>query len=280
MTAEKLTQRLQDSAAELRQIGNSLGLITSNSLHLDCISELVKFDEIANNLTATCALVAPREDARHLLQDLPLIADSSTNLIEYHGTKIPFSNARLLGFQGYLSMTWAICDSITTAISPLICTETASKNRTNPPQLLTHFLKSHSDSTYYSAYFLKLNYGWPIGVSYVIRNHFFHDGALWEGKDFFAGKKVEDGFDISQEGWSFLLEQMQKKHNLHRNQHRLSDSWPWHRNNLLKLLELCNDEIDEALSCLVGWSVGMATLQARYLLERDISAVSPSSTSL
>ena len=80
MTAEKLTQRLHDSASELRQIGNSLGLITSISLHLDCISELGKFDEIANNLTATCDLVAAREDARHLLQNLPLIANSSTNL--------------------------------------------------------------------------------------------------------------------------------------------------------------------------------------------------------
>jgi len=280
MTAEKLTQRLHDSASELRQIGNSRGLITSISLHLDCISELEKFDEIANNLTATCDLVAVREDARHLLHNLPLIANSSTNLVDYHGTKIPFSNARLLGFQGYLSMTWAICDSITTAISPLICTGTTCKDRTNPPQLLTHFLKSTKDSTYYSAYFLKLNYGWPIGVSYVIRNHFFHDGALWQGEDFFAGKRVEDKFEISQKGWTFLLDQMQKKHNLEINQHRLSDSWPWHQDNLLKLLELCNDEIDEALSCLVGWSVGMATLQARYLLERDFSAEPPPPTSL
>ncbi len=268
--AEKLTQRLEDSAIELRRIGNSLGLITSNSLHLDCISELVKFDEIANNLTATCDLVAPREYARHLLQNLPLIANSSTNLVDYHGTKIPFCNARLLGFQGYLSMTWAICDSITTTISPLICTGAACSSNTNPPQLLTHFLKSTKDSTYYSAYFLKLNYGWPIGVSYVIRNHFFHDGALSsKGKDFFVGKKVLDGFDISQEGWDFIEREIQTKHNLDRKQHRLSAAWPWHRNNLLNLLELCNDEIDEALSCLVGWSVGMATLQARYLLERD-----------
>lgn len=83
---------------------------------------------------------------------------------------------------------------------------------------------------------------------------------------------MADKFDISQEGWDLLEEELTKKHNeLKKEQHRLTDSWPWHRHNLLNLLELCNDEIDEALSCLVGWSVGMATLQARYLLERDSS---------
>jgi hypothetical protein len=280
MTAEKLKERLRDSATELRIIGDSLRLIPSPSLHPDCIRELEKFDEMANNLTATCDLIDPREDARQLLQSLPLIANSSTNLVDYHGTKIPFSNARLLGFQGYLSMTWAICDSITTAISPLICTGAACSNPTNPPQLLTHFLKSSKDSTFYSAYFLKLNYGWLIGVSYVIRNHFFHDGALSKGRDFFIGKKVVDGFDISQQGWDFIVREMETKHILNRQQHRSSASWPWHRNNLLNLLELCNEEMDEALGCLVGWSIGMATLQAHYLLKRDLSAVSPPPPSL
>jgi hypothetical protein len=67
-----------------------------------------------------------------------------------------------------------------------------------------------------------------------------------------------------------ILREPSRRPYLDTNQHRLSDSWPWHRDNLLKLLELCSDEIDEALICLVGWSVGMATLQARYLLERDL----------
>jgi hypothetical protein len=271
MTAEKLKRCLEESATELRQITNSLGLITSPSLHQNCMSELAKLEEMANNLTATCDLITPREQARQLLERLPLITNSITNLVDYHGTKIPFSNARILGFQGYLAMTWAICDSITTAISPLICNEATCKNRTNPPQLLTHFIKSDTHSTYYSAYFLKLNYGWAIGVSYVIRNHFFHDGALWEGKNFFAGKTVAHEFKISQEGLDFLDKEMVQKHKLNKEQNRLglSLTWPWHQDNLLKLLELCNDEIDEALSCLVRWSVGMATLQARYLLERD-----------
>jgi hypothetical protein len=279
MTAEKLKQRLQDSATELRKIVNSLGLIASPSLPSACVSEIKKFDEMAHQLAATCDLIEPRENARKLLQQLPSVTDPSTDIVDYHGTKIPFSNARLLGFQGYLSMTWAICDSITTAIAPLICTGSTYLDRSNPPQLLTHFVKSTKNSAYYSSFFLHLGYGWAIGISYVIRNHFFHDGALHSGKDFFASKSVADEFDISPEGWDFLEKEMAEKHKLKDDQHRLSTPWPWHRNNLLNLLELCNDEIDEALICLVGWSVGMATLQARYLLERDFSAISPPPTS-
>lgn len=275
MTAEKLKQRLQDSATDLRQIVSSLCLISSPSLPSECVNEIVKFDEMANQLAAICDLIEPREHARKLLQQLPLFTDSSTDLVDYQGTKIPFSNARILGFQGYLSMTWAIGDSITIAISPLICSRAACKNLSNPPQLLTHFIKSDSHSNYYSSFFLSLGYGWAIGISYVIRNHFFHDGVLRSGKDFFVSKSVADGFDISPEGWAFLEQEMADKHKIRNEQHRLSTPWPWHRNNLLNLLEVCNDEMDEALNCLVGWSVGMATLQARYLLERDFSAISP-----
>jgi len=278
MTADKLKQRLQESAAELRQIVSSLGLITSPSLHPDCIDEIRRFEVMAAQLAATCDLLEPRESARRLLQQLPSVTDPRTDLVDYLGTKIPFSSARMICFQGYLAMTWAICDSITTAISPLNCTKSANKNLSNPPQLLTHFIKSDTHSIYYGSLFLNLGYGWAIGVSYVIRNHFFHDGAVISGKDFFAGKSLADEFDISPEGWDFLEKELADKHKLKNNQHRLSTPWPWHRNNLLNLLELCNDEIDEALSCLVGWSVGMAKLQSRYLLERDLSAISPPPT--
>lgn len=272
MTSEKLKQRLQESATNLRGIVGALSSISAPSLHNKCINEFSKFGAMASELVSICDLIEPREDAYKLLEQLPLITDPVTDLVEYHGIKIPFNNARLLGFQGYLSMTWAICDSITTSIAPLICTEATCKNRINPPQLLTHFIKEDKYSSYYSAYFLRENYGWAIGISYVIRNHFFHDGALWNGENFFAGRSLQDGFEISNKGLEFLAKEMLEKHGkLNKDQNRLglAIQWPWHQDNLLKLLKVCNDEIDDALTCLVGWSVGMANLQGSYLLERD-----------
>jgi|GEM_PF-1369094 len=273
MTAEKLTQRLQEKARELRNIVEELDLIPSPSLHPECRIKIQGFTLMADQLITTCDLITTREHAHNLLQHLSSITDPHTNIVNYHQIQVPFSSARMLLFQSYISMTWAICDSITTAISPFVCTKSACDDRKNPPHLFNDFIKyeDKKNSSYYSSLFLRYNYSWAIGVSYVIRNHFVHDGALYFGKDFFAGRTLVDGFDISQDGWKFLEDGM-KKHKLNQDYHRLDVSWPWHRNNLLNLLELCNDQIDDALSCLVGWSMGTAVLQARYLLEIDISS--------
>jgi len=162
MTAEKLTQCLENNANELRGIVSSLNLIPSPlSLHNDCITEIREFELMANQLDATRNLIEPREHARNILKQLPSVTNSNTNLIDYHGKGIPFSNARILWFQGYLSMTWAICDSITTAISPLFFSKSTYSNSSR--QLLAHFVKEDKHSAYYSHLFLNRNYGWPIG---------------------------------------------------------------------------------------------------------------------
>lgn len=276
MKVEALKQRLKQSATDLRQILNTLDSITSPSLHTDCQDEFRQLDQMADILASTCSLIEAKEYARQLLQKLPLIADSSTDVVDYHRIEIPFSTARLLGFQGYLSTTWAICDSIIPEIALLLFSKSVGKSRSSPPNLLTQLVKNDAVAHYNSSFLLK-NYGWPIAVSYVIRNHFVHDGASYCGYDFFTGKGKTDEYQISltsSRGWSFLEEQMKKKHNEVKKEYtRLTDPWTWHHYKLLKLLEVCNDEIDEALSCLVGWSVGMATLQARYLLERDFSPI-------
>jgi len=271
MAADQLKQRLQDSATKLQNIVSSLSSISPISLHSDCQDKIREFELMANQLDTTRDLIEPREHARYLLQQLLLVTDVNTNIIDYCGTTIPFSNARLLLFQSYLSITWAVCDSITTAISPLICNKASSLDHSKPPNLVTHFVKEDSNIAYYSNLFLNRNYGWPVCVSYVIRNHFLHDGALSNGNDFFAGKRVVDRYDISNKGWDFLNNQMRNKYNKILNTyHRLDNSyvWPWHRNDLLKLLELCNQEIDEALIFLVG-SVDMVALQVDNLLGRD-----------
>jgi len=262
MAAEQLKQRLQDSATKLQEV-SSLIRLSSISLHSDCQDKIREFELMANQLDTTRDLIEPREHARYLLQQLPLVTDINTNIVDYCGTRIPFSNARLLLFQSYLSITWAVCDSITTAISPFIC------KKVNTPNLVTHFVKEDSNIAYYSNLFLNRNYGWHICVSYAIRNHFVHDGALHNGNDFFTSKRVVDRYDISDNGWDFLNTELGERYKKILNTyHRLDNSWPWHRNDLLKLLELCNEEIDEALIFLVG-SVDMVALQVDNLLGRD-----------
>jgi len=275
MTAEKLKECLQESATELMNIVTGLEQIkqiVSLSLCEKLQDEFKEFEIMANTLASTCDLIDAREYARQLLHNLPSMADPNNDIVDYHGITIPFHAARLLGFQSYLSMTWAVCDSIIPAISLLLFDKTTSKSQSNPPTLINQIIKNNKTSHFNSVFIIN-GYGFPIVVSYIIRNHFVHDGASNCGRDFFAGRSRAYEYKISSidsSGWHFLESQIREKYSSIKKEHtRLTDMWPWHQDNLLKLLELCNDEIDEALSCLVRWSVGMATLQARYLLERD-----------
>jgi hypothetical protein len=285
MTAEKLKERLRDSATELMNIVTEIERMKqmfSLSLCEKLQDEFKEFEIMANTLVFTCDLIDAREYARQLLHNLLSIADPN-NIVDYHGITIPFHAARLLGFQSYLSMTWAVCDSIIPAISLLLFDQTTSKNQSSPPTLI-NLIKKKNKTSHFNSVFIINGYGFPIVVSYIIRNHFVHDGASNCGRDFFAGRSRAYEYKISSSdssGWLFLESQIREKYSTIKKEHtRLTDIWPWHQDNLLKLLELCNDEIDEALSCLVGWFVGMARLQAHYLLERDFSAGSPPPTSL
>ncbi len=273
MTAELLQQQLQRAATALREVPNSLSLFTS-SLPSGCTDKLESLESIAAHLASVCGLIEIREVARHFLHQLPLQRvplnplTGNLELVNYQGEEIPFSTARLLAFQSYLAITWSVCDSITTVLAPLVCSQHACNDRGNPPQLLTHFIKSDKNTAYYSSFLLAQSYGFPVGISYIIRNHFIHDGALFYGQDFFESQSISDKFRISQSGWK-VLEDGLKKHGLIKTQTRALLLWPWHQDDLLQLLELCSDEMDEALEYLIDSSVASVLAQARYLLKRD-----------
>jgi hypothetical protein len=224
---------------------------------------------MADKLRAIPDRIKSRECAKELLQKVIPNTNPQTDKVKYQDSEMPFSSARIIGFQSYLAMTWAVCDVITATIAPLLLNKTNSEDRKNFPNLLTTFAANKGPAPYHTTLFLSRGYGLPIAVSYIIRNHFVHDGALHFGEDFFEGNTSSHGFQISSSGWAFLEQQLKDKC-IGFDQTRISDQWPWSQDNLLNLLNLCNQEIDEALVLLIGSSVGMAKLQARYLLERDL----------
>ncbi len=225
MTADLLQHQLQQAATALRELPSSLSPFAS-SLPVECIDKLESLESIAALLASVCGLVKGREVAWQVLCQLPLQQvppsplTGNLELVNYQGMEIPFSTARLLSFQSYLSVTWSVCDSITTALAPLVCNRSVCTDRGNPPQLLTHFIKSDKNTAYYGSFLLAKSYGFPVGISYVIRNHFIHDGALFYGQNFFESQNISDKFRISQTGWK-VLEEGLKKHGLTETQTRV-----------------------------------------------------------
>lgn len=278
MTAEKLKKRINNAVEELRKIVNTLGVCSSIS---DKSQEQIKnFDNIATSLKAIISLIDAREYALQILRNLcsQTFSDRDPNMVNYQGMKIPFQFARLLGFQSYLSITWAICDSITQLIGTFVCSDNICKNTTQPPQLWQHFLKDGNNLAQQTYFFLKDNYGLPIGISYAIRNHFLHDASIIPdtGKNFFESTEVINQFQISPDGKDWLKNKVEGNNNSKKEyglkgykfRSNLIQNW-YDYDDLLELLELCHGELDDGLGCLIGWSVDSVTSQVKFLLERD-----------
>src|SRR6266542_343055 len=112
-------------------------------------------------------------------------------------------------------------------------------------------------------YSLRQSFGWPIAISYALRNHFLHDGG---GGDFYAGPTAASAFKISADGWARIAERV-KTHKVDATHSRLGGTWtPSAGDDLRKILDTCAPEIDEALGVLVGSACELAKVHIGFML--------------
>ena len=219
-------------------------------------------------LANAASLAIPLRDAL----DLVPIRDSGAQMVAALKTMpgpaaTPFAHARLLAFQSYLATTWAIADQVMRAVGGLLCTRSVAKDTTKAPQLWAHVLKEGALS---AAIADSLDaFKWPIALSYAVRNCCLHDGGIVRGQPFFQGQAPEDGFRPSDLGWDFLEKKLVDEYKAKKNQTRLLDPWPWHRDDLLALLVRCHDELDEALGLLARCGAAAAKMQTAILLGQE-----------
>jgi hypothetical protein len=138
-----------------------------------------------------------------------------------------------------------------------------------PPQLVSHFVAGKGPEERAAAisfYSLRHSFGWPIAISYALRNHFLHDGA---GVDFFDGPTATSAFKISDRGWARVLERV-KEYSVNSTHSRLGTTWaPSAGDDLRKVLDICAPEIDEALGVLVGSACQVAMAHVGLMLGED-----------
>jgi hypothetical protein len=189
--------------------------------------------------------------------------------VPYGTTKAKFQTVRLLGVQGYLAAQWALADRLVWMSGQVLCIRNALQDPRNAPQLVSHFVGGKGPESKTAAiafYSLRQSFGWPIAISYALRNHFLHDGA---GGDFFDGPTAASAFKISAPGWTHI-ENRVKEHNVTAAHSRLGSAWtPSAGDDLRKILDTCAPEIDEALGVLVGSSCQIATAHIGFMLGED-----------
>jgi hypothetical protein len=217
------------------------------------------------------AMLETRQAAWKLLDGLEAKADAD-DLVPFGDTRAKFVHVRLIGVQAYLTTKWALADRITGMVGRLLCTPNVGLNGANPAQLVAHFVQKDRSKTTAGALYesLQSSFGWPVGVSYAIRNHFVHDGGQMNGSDFFEAPASAAGFRISADGWSHIEKTAQNRYSVDASLHRAGAAWPVSpRDDLRVVLRVCERETDDALGVLLGTACQTLLVHVGFMLGED-----------
>lgn len=199
-------------------------------------------------------MVDARAAAWDLLEGLESKVDAD-DMVPFGSKPAKFVHVRLIGVQAYVATKWALADRIVGLVGRVLCTPDAGLNGANPAQLVSHFVQKDRKKTTAGAMYesLRSAFGWPVGISYAIRNHFVHDGGQMRGSDFFEASTSSSAFRISEDGWSRVEKTAQEKYVVDSSLHRAGATWPVSpRDDLRVVLRVCERETDDALGVLLG----------------------------
>lgn len=248
-----LRQRLDGAKATLGQVDVALGR-KPGSLPTDVEKAFRSVVDCRSDIDHWITMVDARTAAWVLLDGLESRADAD-DLVPFGATRAKFVHVRLIGVQAYVATKWALADRITGMVGRVLCTPDAGFNRGSPAQLVSHFVQKDRKKTTAGALYesLRCAFGWPVGISYAIRNHFLHDGGQTAGSDFFEASTSASAFRISDDGWSRIERTAQDKYVIDSTLHRSGAIWPVSpRDDLRAVLRVCERETDDALGVLLG----------------------------
>lgn len=162
---------------------------------------------------------------------------------------------------------------ISALVGHVFCTPDASRNERMPTQLVSHFIqRNNTKKKTAAAVFesIRLSFGWPVGISYAVRNHFVHDGAQLAGSDFFAGPTKDSAFRVSADAWNRIEDTAHEAHEVNSSFRRAGATWPATPTDDLRVtLVACEREMDDALGILVGTACASLGTHVGFMLGED-----------
>jgi hypothetical protein len=250
--SKPLDERLRVAKEDLVKIDATIQKSARVVPHV--LDEFKRVTAFSSSIDHWIRMLGTRAAARGMLTGLVSQADEM-DMVPLGVGRVGFQHARCVGVQAYLATKWAIADRIAMMVGHVLCIRSQLNDPKNPPQLVTHFVREENTKKHTAAmafYSMKHTFGWPIGISYALRNHFFHDGGELDGTDFFEGPSATSGFAISEVGWK-RVEQRAAEYGVDSGHHRVGAGWPTTpRDDLRVVLDVCEREVDDALGILVG----------------------------
>jgi len=265
--SKPLRDRLKAAKVELVKV-KTLLVKHSNAgkLPVDVVAQFNELAAFEKDVEAWLDMLAAREAARQLLTGLEQQVDSA-DTVPLGQARVKYQHVRLIGVQAYLASKWALADRLVGMVGRIFCTANAAFDVTQPAQLVSEFVnkerKRNTSAALYES--IRQTFGWPIGVSYALRNHFVHDGGQLAGVDFFDGPTATSKFAISAEGWK-RIEDKATTYGVAQSHHRVGAAWPsTPRDDLRVVLDVCERETDDALGVLVGSACHSIAIHVGYM---------------
>jgi len=170
------------------------------------------------------------------------------------GVEVTADVARLLLLQNYLTCVWSVYDIIAGIVASVYVPQSIPK--IEEAKLCWDLLSKKA--IYLHATWLKGNFGWPIVVSYRLRNLFVHDAGLWKLRSMFTGSLITYGFQISPSTLAEIADEQRGKSEKgdfkFDESDTIRDGWPWTSKVepcILELLNACHEEADAAIGIMV-----------------------------
>jgi hypothetical protein len=210
---------------------------------------------------------APEVTVRALLEGFEGVLDRVKNQVRLGDLPaIDADQARFLVVQSYLATTWTVSDALTSAAGRIVCLEGKGEDRGHPPKLWEHVTKDNKRTSAPLHRMTQDCFGWPIAISYALRNHFIHGAEQSECPELFEGPSGQCDFRISESAWQWLQKYVDTKYMVKRSQTRAPEPWPWPQDDLRKLLDICHREMDDVLGILVATACSALETQTRHFL--------------
>lgn len=269
--SKTLQERLCDAKSVLDQVHAALGR-HSAGLPPEVETAFRALVDYRTDIDHWLGMLEARAAARQLLDALETQADAD-DCVPLGTARVKYQHVRFIGVQAYVTTNWALAGRITELVGRILCTPEAGRNRVKPAELVSHFInRDNTRKTTAAALFesVRQAFGWPIGLSYAIRNHFMHDGAQIGGSDFFEGPSAAAAFRISADGWDRVEKRAETEYRVERSCHRAGASWPsTPRDDLRIVLTGCEREMDDALGVLLGSACGALLAHVAFMVGED-----------
>lgn len=268
MSDDVLRERLLTAAADLERVATAVARGGGTPLVGGAMGALERAAAGATGLRNAAGLLDHRQACWDALVAVRDQSDEANDMSEIAGIQMSFEHARYLTTQAYLASTWAVADQVSRVAGRIMCTEDPLKNAAKTPNLWKEFISSGKTAPWLTVEVLQECFGWPIAISYIVRNHFTHEGGVGDGWEFFESRAVTSGFAVSDGAWRYLTKKAGSgNYRVSPAQCRAGPVDPDGRRKLDQILENCHREMDVVLGIIARTSAISVGAYSALLLE-------------